>query len=329
MRHLKTTALLYGLLTCLLLGQLYAIPDVTIGESTSTLPPDLYPSRVFPSWREMQCRPIRPYLGYTTGPGVGYETGYTTGGAFFTLPRPCNLELFHSFLNVQGHVLNRGKAAFNAGGGIRCLAPAVDRIFGLNVYYDNRRVHKTSLQQVGVGIECLGANWDFRANGYFPVGRHLISKPTFSPAFVHRTAVQRALAGFDAEWGMTLKHRTYCSPWGIYLAAGPYYYDCKCHSKRKLWGGRGRLACLFYDFLSLEFDASFDPVYKDRYQGRAFFTFPFDLSSFICNASWDRYPFPSAWQGLWSKALENPHRNDLIVLEQQRCSRKPKPQRDR
>jgi hypothetical protein len=316
--------MLYGLFICLLIGELSAIPDVTVGESTSTLPADIFPNLTFASWREMKSRPIRPYVGYTTGPGIGYKTGYTTGGVFFTLPRPQNMELFHSFLNFQGNVLNEGKWAYNAGGGIRCLAPAIDQIIGLNVYYDNRRVNKTSFQQAGVGLECLGENWDFRINGYFPVGKRTISKSAFSWPFATRTDVKRALMGFDAEWGMTLKHREYCSPWGIYFAAGPYYYDCKCHSSNQsLWGGRGRVVCQFYDFLTLEFDGSYDPIFRGRFQGRAFFTFPFDLSSFICDTSWDRYVFPCAWQGLWTKALETPRRNDLIVIERQTCSRRP------
>jgi len=76
----------------------------------------------------------------------------------------------------------------NIGGGYRYYVEEMDRIFGVNAFYDYRDTGLHSFNQIGVGIETLGTCLDFRANGYFVVGDHDKSFGAFvQTKFVKRT----------------------------------------------------------------------------------------------------------------------------------------------
>ena len=44
------------------------------------------------------------------------------------------------------------------------------RLWGANIYYDYRNTNRNNYNQVSLGFESLGKVWDFRLNGYLPVG---------------------------------------------------------------------------------------------------------------------------------------------------------------
>src|SRR5689334_4156318 len=98
--------------------------------------------------------------------GIGYQQGYTTLEAFFAAD-PSHWK-FTPFLDARGHVFDNGKWAANAGIGLRTLW--ADRAYGINAYYDYRNTERFHSNQVSMGLETLGARWDFRINGYLPIG---------------------------------------------------------------------------------------------------------------------------------------------------------------
>lgn len=55
-----------------------------------------------------------------------------------------------------------------------------DAVWGGYVAYDVRDTGNKVFNQIGLGIERLGKNWDIRANGYIPVGE---SKQVISESF--------------------------------------------------------------------------------------------------------------------------------------------------
>ena len=98
--------------------------------------------------------------------GIGYKDGYTTFEAFLA-PDPSQWTIT-PFLDARGHVFNNGKWATNVGAGVRTLLG--NRAYGINAYYDYRNAGRFNSNQIGVGLETLGKLFDFRINGYLPVG---------------------------------------------------------------------------------------------------------------------------------------------------------------
>ena len=111
-------------------------------------------------------------LRHIEGKGIGYDRGYTTIQAFFTP----HIDRLVPIFDVRGHVFDDGKFAANAGLGLRYFH---SRVYGINAYYDYRQTHLFHYNQVAIGCESLGKKFDFRINGYFPVGR----KQSFFPHF--------------------------------------------------------------------------------------------------------------------------------------------------
>ena len=113
-------------------------------------------------------RPELIRLRHIESKGLGYNKGYSSLDAFLTYPKWSGD--FLPFVDLRGHVFNDGKTAANAGWGFRYLSEPKKRVFGLNFYYDYRDASKKSYRQVSAGLEALGITWDFRMNGYLPVG---------------------------------------------------------------------------------------------------------------------------------------------------------------
>ena len=117
-----------------------------------------------------------------------------------------------TFFNLRGKVqsfdFNEGE--YNIGGGHRQI---IDKwIYGVNAFYDGR-ISDTGhgYNQLGLGIEALSEDWDFRANGYIPDEEE--NETDRSAIFSHDTKIARidvstksekSLAGFDAEVGYRL-----------------------------------------------------------------------------------------------------------------------------
>ncbi len=197
--------------------------------------------------------------------GIGYDDGYTTLEAF--VASDPSEWVVTPFLDVRGHVFNNGKWAANAGCGLRTLWD--NRAYGINTYYDYRNTGRFRSNQVGVGLETLGELFDFRINGYLPVGKR-ISNP-YAPVFkafsgnymLVSQKYHSAMRGADAEFGFHFGKSDSCD---FYAAAGPYYFIGK--KDPATWGGKARIAGSFKDILTLEISDSYDKTFHNKFQGQ-------------------------------------------------------------
>ena len=208
--------------------------------------------------------------------GIGYEDGYTTFEAF--LASDPSQWTVTPFLDARGHVFNNGKWAANAGVGLRALWG--NRAYGINTYYDYRNTGRFHSNQIGVGLETLGELFDFRINGYLPVGTKT-SNPydttfgTFSGNYMLVSQkYQSAMKGADAEFGF---HFGKSESFDFYAAAGPYYFIGK--KAPATWGGKARIAGTFKDILTLEISDSYDRTFHNKFQGQISLSFSFGPKS--------------------------------------------------
>ncbi len=203
-------------------------------------------------------RPMRAAVRHIEAKGVGYNVGYSTLESFFAPADPWEASWI-PFLDVRGHLFNNGEPAANAGIGLRHLEA---RIWGLNLYYDYRKTRRQHYNQVAIGFESLGEIWDFRANGYLPVGRQKSSyyHSQFDSFAGHTMLVSRkrefAMGGINAEAGA---HIDQIQDVPIYLAAGPYYLTGE---GKNAWGGEARISFDFFDYLRFEANTSYDTAFK-------------------------------------------------------------------
>lgn len=98
----------------------------------------------------------------------------------------------------------------NFGGGIRQMLESGWNVGGYG-YYDRRRSdNQKYFNQVTLGAEALGRDWDVRANAYLPVGtmtHYVDTLNTATPtgtSVIFRGGQEHAMRGFDAEIGYRL-----------------------------------------------------------------------------------------------------------------------------
>lgn len=222
-------------------------------------------------------RPDRVSVRHIEPGGIGYQHGYTSVDFFLSArekwPR------IRPFLDLRGHVFNTGRFAANAGLGLRGLASSIETVFGLNAFYDYRQTKRRPYNQVSGGFEVLREGWDFRANGYFPVGiketRYYDYSFSFNPSNnnLHVSAVRQfVMKGFDAEFGW---HAPKVKWVEFYPAAGCYYYRSSSNVGIHTFGGRVRLLATVIDWVTLEGIVSYDHRFKWVGQGALAINIPF------------------------------------------------------
>ncbi len=243
--------------------------------------------------------------------GIGYNQGYSTIEGFFTHPDWIN-DAFVPFLDLRGHIFNDGKPAANAGVGLRYLDSMV---WGLNAYYDYRKTEHQNYNQVSLGFEALGEVWDFRLNGYFPVGRtksHFYH-PKFHEFKQHHMIIsvkkEFAMTGTNAEAGYHFHAGQHID---LYAAAGPYYF---AGDGKHAIGGQGRLYGTIWDYVGLEVKGSYDTVFKGIVQGEISFIIPFSGKKHVkkregMSCSRDK--------ALRKRAYQRVDRQEIIVLDHKR-----------
>ncbi|MBX7066083.1 MAG: inverse autotransporter beta domain-containing protein [Parachlamydiales bacterium] len=208
--------------------------------------------------------------------GIGYRDGYTTLEVFFASD-PSQWEVT-PFFDARGHIFDNGKWAANAGIGLRALWAG--RVYGINTYYDYRNTDHFNANQIGAGLETLGELFDFRINGYLPVGAKM-SRP-FDPVFATFSGnymlvsqkFQSAMKGVNAEFGY---HFGKSDSFDFYAAAGPYYFLGKIDPAT--WGGKARISGTFKDILTLEISDSYDRTFHNKFQGQISLSFSFGPKS--------------------------------------------------
>lgn len=231
--------------------------------------------------------PIRLALRHIEANGIGYNQGYTTIEGFFS---PIDSHSWFGisngwipFLDLRYHAFNDGKPALNAGVGLRRVGEHV--CWGMNAYYDYRKTSHQHYNQVGLGIEALGKIWDFRLNGYLPVGETESSPYAFRDfeyfqghylyisqkrEFALKAVNAEAGIHFN-EFGKSRARNTYNAKPHLYFAAGPYYLNGHGQSS---WGGQARFALDIYEYIRLEANTSYDNIFHGVGQGQLTVTIP-------------------------------------------------------
>lgn len=210
--------------------------------------------------------------------GIGYENGYTTLETFLATD-PSQWKVT-PFLDVRGHIFDNGKWAANAGVGLRTLWG--NRAYGINIYYDYRKALHFNSNQIGGGIETLGELFDFRINGYLPVGAKTGNPydpvfETFSGNYMFVSQkIQSAMKGANAECGF---HFGKSELFDFYAATGPYYFIGE--GIPATWGGKARISGTFKDILTLEISDSYDRTFQNKFQGQISLSFSFGFKSKI------------------------------------------------
>ena len=263
-------------------------------------------------------QPVRITARHIEANGVGYDQGYTTVEGFFTPVHPFGKwEQWVPFLDLRGHVFNNGKMAANAGLGCRYIASST--VFGVNAYYDYRNTKRQHYNQVSAGLEALGKIWDFRINGYLPVGWK--NSPFFNTKFDrfkgHSIYLSRkrdfALKSANAEVGLHVDHFKDAP---LYFAAGPYYLT---GNGKTSWGGSLRAAVDLFDYVRLEGNTSYDSLFQWIGQGQISVNLPLGPKRKVKK---NNHSSCGKALALSTRALQRVDRMEIIPIDRQRISEK-------
>jgi len=255
---------------------------------------------------EIQVQPCRFEVRHVEPKGIGFSQGYSTLAGFFA-PLPQGDGLWVPFVDARGHVFNDGHLAANVGLGVRSIRSIV---WGLNAYYDYRQTHRHHYNQVSGGIEALGKVWDFRWNFYLPFGKihsHFYDTKfhSFRGHYAYFSRKQEfAMKGTHAEVGAHMKAGSHVD---FYTAVGPYYFREK---GRQAIGGEARLVGKIWHWLNLEFNVSYDSLFKDIFQGVVGIEIPLGPKKRI-----ERRPDSSYTpdRRLYQRAYQNVDKDEIIV----------------
>ncbi len=145
------------------------IPLAPLIAASTKDPPSVVPV-VKNDTRNLYPLPKRIAASYAGSPedGVGLLANYTSLDILFGPDYAPGHVL--PLVDLRGTYFNSNTFAGSAGIVTRYIPQSFCALIGVNAYYDFRGGSKGNFNQLGVGFELLGERWDFRANGYIPVG---------------------------------------------------------------------------------------------------------------------------------------------------------------
>jgi len=173
-------------------------------------------------------------LGYTAGDGVGFNGGF--GTLEWMTPLHGDGEWDILFGDARFNILNDASISSNVGIGYRWYDLGLNRIFGVNAFWDWRDTGNNGFNQLGFGVESLGPLVDFRANAYIPdIGETTGVLP--GRFIAHNLILNReiAMTGADAEIGLSVVNMDRVQ---LKVFGGGYYYDG--HKSQNAGGWRVR-----------------------------------------------------------------------------------------
>lgn len=222
---------------------------------------------------------ITPRLGIGhTSSGGGFD-GFTRLEGFVPLLQSPgeNLTFLEGRLFLDNDDANLGG---NLTLGYRTYNANSHRIWGGYMSYDNRHTGHNTFNQLGLGIESLGNVWDFRVNGYLPIGdrRQGVGDVGVRDSFFRRNFLileqgqdkEAAMAGFDAEVGAKLAQIGTDGDLRGY--GGLYWYDAQGSSE--IWGWRVRLEARPSDSFNLGLSLQNDDLFGTNLVFTVGATFP-------------------------------------------------------
>ncbi|MBF2068036.1 MAG: right-handed parallel beta-helix repeat-containing protein [Calothrix sp. C42_A2020_038] len=203
------------------------------------------------------------FSGSFTSTGTGYQEPYFSIEGFIPFQNTNNNLTF-----LEGRLLLSTDSTM--GGNLLLghrFGVSDDAVWGGYIAYDIRNTGSNTFNQIGLGLERLGKNWELRTNGYIPLGT---SKQVTSESFrgfrfagnnllldVNRE-FEVALAGFDVEAGVPIARlgEGYVRAYG-----GMYYYTGDVGSTL---GVRGRLVANPTNNVSLGLTLQHDSIFDTR-----------------------------------------------------------------
>lgn len=245
------------------------------------------------------------YLRRNQGQSIATTTSYTTlEGTIFPITNQNQLP----FLDVRVHALDKSDHyAANIGGGLRYVTDT-NRVFGVNAYYDYRKEHRASYNQLGLGFEFLSEFFNVRLNGYLPIAKRKfrLSRCIFNQYvgdyIIVKDNISKSLGGVDFEVEALLADR---NTWGAHVALGTYYFDQGSQSCQKnIFGGSCRLSADFARYFNIGVLVTYDNFFHTRVMGQLGVTIPF---SFI-------YGDDVSFRPQNSREFSRVQRQDLIIL---------------
>jgi hypothetical protein len=216
--------------------------------------------------------------------GVGHTT---SGGGFDGFTRfegfvPLFQEPGNNITFIEGRLLLDNSA--NLGGnillGYRTYDANSRRIWGGYIGYDNRNTGNNTFNQIGFGAESLGEVWDFRTNGYLPIGNTRQEAGNFQlrDSFFRENFLilnqqrnrEAAMGGFDAEAGVRIAQIGREGDLRGY--GGLYYYNATGSPDTLGW--RMRLQARPTDYLNLGVSLQNDDLFGTNVVFAVGVTFP-------------------------------------------------------
>lgn len=233
--------------------------------------------------------------------GIGYKKGYSSLD-FFYAKKEFYRRLYLPFIDFRAHIFDDGRFASNIGLGLRYNSSP---IYGINLYYDYRNTSEKNFNQIAFGFETLGKIFDFRINGYFPLGPKKSS--VYGVDFLKfegnsmllSSKKKFALTGGNAEVEFHVDRFKNSS---FSFALGPYYLK---NEEKKICGGKARSAIDFFNFARLEGSVSYDSNFRWIGQIEIGITIPFksNKSKNICPEFFSK------------KILQPVYRHEIIALD--------------
>jgi hypothetical protein len=229
-----------------------ALSTATIGASNPT------PVENKPIKKTAYPIPKRLMLSHNMGYGENFGpergTDFTTFEVFLA-PDYC-VGSFYPLIDLRGHRFDNDSYALNIGIGGRYIPSSNNfcEMMGINFFYDWRQGFLTEYNQFGIGLEVLGKRWDFRANGYFPVGQKKYKVTCVFDQYeggyvITERKFEITTYGYNLEVGwLAIASKNFL----LYAAAGPYYLTRKSCCFESIVGGKIRMRPQYKDYIALD-----------------------------------------------------------------------------